>query len=75
MKATAGVGDKCTPAEAAKDMSKEAIGIEDKGVIENNPKKDEVGLAKKAAKKAIDCFVKLGITQCCLIVDIGRPDS
>lgn len=52
MKATVGVGGRCTPAEAAKDMTKDAIGIEDKGVLNRN-KKDE-GLAKKATKKALN---------------------
>ena len=52
MKATVGVGGRCTPAEAAKDVTKEAVGIEEKGV-EKKRNKDE-GLAKKAAKKALD---------------------
>lgn len=52
MKATVGVGGRCTPAEAAKDMTKEAVGIEDKGLLDRN-KKDE-GLAKKATKKVIN---------------------
>ena len=54
MKATVGVGGRCKPAEAAKDMSKNAIGIEDKGPIEKQRKKNDDGLAKKAAKKVID---------------------
>ena len=54
MKATVGVGGRCKPAEAAKDMSKNAIGIEDKGPIEKQRKKKDDGLAKKAAKKVID---------------------
>ena len=53
MKATVGVGGRCSPAEAAKDMTKEAVGIEDKGAIEKRRNKDE-SLAKKAAKKALD---------------------
>ena len=53
MKATVGVGGRCTPAESAKDMTKEAVGIEDKGAIEKRRNKDE-GLAKKATKKALD---------------------
>ena len=52
MKATVGVGGRCTPAEAAKDMTKEAVGIEDKGPLNRN-KKDK-GLAKKATKKALN---------------------
>ena len=53
MKATVGVGGRCKPAEAASDMGKNAVGIEDKGPIEKKRKKDD-GLAKNAAKKAID---------------------
>ena len=52
MKATVGVGGRCTPAEAAKDMTKEAVGIEDKGPLNKN-KKDQ-SLARKATKKALD---------------------
>ena len=52
IKATVGVGGRCTPAEAAKDMTKEAVGIENKGLLNRNKKDD--GLAKKAAKKALD---------------------
>ena len=52
MKATVGVRGRCTPSEAAKDMTKEAVGIEDKGPLKRN-KKDE-GLAKKSAKKALN---------------------
>lgn len=33
MKATVGVGGRCTPAEAAKDMTKEAVGLEDKNPL------------------------------------------
>ena len=54
MKATVGVGGRCKPAEAAKDMSKNAIGIEDKGPIEKKHKKKDDGLAKKAAKQVVD---------------------
>jgi len=52
MKATIGFGGKCTPAEAAKDMTKDAVGIDDNGFLKNN-KKDH-GFAKKATKKALD---------------------
>ena len=54
MKATVGVGGRCKPAEAAKDMSKNAVGIEDKGPIEKQRKKKDDGLAKKAAKQVVD---------------------
>ena len=47
MKATVGVGGRCKPVEAATDMGKNALGIEDKGPIEKKRKKDD-GLAKKA---------------------------
>ena len=47
-KATVGVGGRCSPAEAAKDTAKGAVGLEDKGPVEkakddiNNPlKKDD----------------------------------
>ena len=53
MKATVGVGGRCKPVEAATDMGKDALGIDDKGPIEKKRKNDD-GLAKKAAKKAID---------------------
>ena len=53
MKATVGVGGRCKPMEAATDMGKDAVGIEDKGPIEKKRKKDD-GLAKKATKKVMD---------------------
>jgi hypothetical protein len=47
-KATVGVGGRCSPAEAAKDTAKGAVGLEDKGPVKkakddvNNPlKKDD----------------------------------
>lgn len=40
MKATVGVGGRCSPAEAAKDTAKGVAGIEDKGPIEKKRKKD-----------------------------------
>lgn len=52
MNATVGVGGRCTPAEAAKDMTKEAVGLEDKNPL--NKKKKDQSLARKATKKAID---------------------
>ena len=48
MKATVGVGGRCSPKEAAADMSKDAVGIEDKGPIEK--RRDDDGAAKKATK-------------------------
>lgn len=51
MKATVGVGGRCSPAEAAKDTTKKAVGIEDKGPLEK--RRDDDGLAEKAAKKAV----------------------
>ena len=65
-KATVGVGGRCTPAEAAKDQTKNAVGIDDKkgkdkkkdkdqGPIEkrrdDDPKADA---AKSVAKKAVN---------------------
>ena len=49
MKATVGVGGRCSPGEAAKDTTKKAVGIEDKGPIEKSRKKDHK--IKKGAKK------------------------
>ena len=34
MKATVGVGRRCSPAEAAKDTARDAVGVEEKGPIE-----------------------------------------
>jgi len=52
MKATVGVGGRCSPAEAARDTSteavKDAVGIEDKGPLEKH-RDDE-----KPAEKAIN---------------------
>jgi hypothetical protein len=48
MKATVGVGGRCSPKEAASDMSKDAVGIEDKGPIEK--RRDDDGVAKKATR-------------------------
>ncbi len=47
MKATVGVGGRCTPKEAAADTAKDAVGIDDKGPIEK--RRDDEGVAKKAA--------------------------
>jgi hypothetical protein len=52
MRATFGFGGRCTPAKAAKDMTRDAVGIDDNGFLKNN-KKDH-GFAKKATKKALD---------------------
>ena len=48
MKATVGVGGRCSPKEAAADMTKDAVGIEDKGPIEK--RRNDDGPAKKATK-------------------------
>jgi hypothetical protein len=48
MKATVGVGGRCSPKEAATDMTKDAVGIEDKGPVEK--RRDDDGAAKKATK-------------------------
>ena len=60
-KATVGVGGRCSPAEAAKDMAKGAVGLEDKGPVEkakddiNNPlKKDDDKDKKDKDKKEKD---------------------
>ncbi len=55
MKATVGVGGRCSPAEAATDSAKRAAGVEDKGPLEKRSNKnDDDGIAKKTAKKALD---------------------
>ena len=54
-KATVGVGGRCSPAEAAKDSAKGAVGVEDKGPIEK--RKDDnkpADGAKGAVKKAVN---------------------
>ncbi len=51
-KATVGVGGRCSPAEAAKDSAKDAVGIEDKGPIEKQRDDDTaVDATKKVVKK------------------------
>lgn len=50
-KATVGVGGRCSPAEAAKDSSKKAVGVEDKGPIKKTTKKNDT--PAKKAKKAV----------------------
>lgn len=52
MKATVGVGGRCSPKEAAGDMTKDAVGVEDKGPIEK--RRDDDGVAKKATKAIRD---------------------
>ena len=47
MKATVGVGGRCTAGEAAADSAKRAAGIEEKGPLEKRKQRD--GVAKKAA--------------------------
>ncbi len=55
-KATVGVGGRCSPAEAAKDSAKEAVGLEDKGPVEkakedvSNPLKKDDDKDKKEKK-------------------------
>jgi hypothetical protein len=46
-KATVGVGGRCDAKEAAKDSSKKAVGVEDKGPIEKKKDKND-GPAEKA---------------------------
>jgi hypothetical protein len=49
MKATVGVGGRCTPAEAASDTVRDAVGIEEKGPLEK--KRDDDGPLEKRRKK------------------------
>ena len=51
-KAAVGVGGRCSPAEAAKDSAKDAVGIEDKGPIEKQRDgATPVDASKKVVKK------------------------
>lgn len=52
MKATVGVGGRCSPKEAAADTAKDAVGIEDKGPIEK--RRNDDGAARKATKAIRD---------------------
>ena len=52
MKSTVGVSGRCSASETAKDMGKDAAGIEDKGAIEK--KRDNKGPAGKAKNKVLD---------------------
>jgi hypothetical protein len=45
MRATVGVGGRCTPAEAAKDTARDALGIDDKGPLEK--RRDDDGPLEK----------------------------
>ena len=49
MKATVGVGGRCSPKEATADTAKRATGIEDKGPIEKR-RDDDKGVVKKVVK-------------------------
>lgn len=56
-KATVGVGGRCTPAEAAKDQTKNAVGIDDKKGKDKKKGKDDdpkADAAKGVAKKAVN---------------------
>ena len=52
MKATVGVGGRCSPKEAAADTAKDTVGIEKKGPIKKRHNDD--GMAKKTVKKVVD---------------------
>jgi len=56
MKATVGVGGRCSPAETLKDQGKDAVGIEDKGPLEK--RRDDDGAVQKAAQKTAKKAVK-----------------
>ena len=49
MKATVGVGGRCSPAEAAKDTARDAVGVEAKGPIEK--RRDDDGPLDKVRDK------------------------
>ena len=50
-KSTVGVGGRCDAKEAAKDSSKKAVGVEDKGPLEKKKSKNDT-LAEKAKNTA-----------------------
>ena len=52
VKATVGIGGRCSPGEAVKDSAKNAVGIDDKGPIEKgrHDDKEAVGATKSAIK-------------------------
>lgn len=52
MKATVGVGGRCSPKEAVADTAKDTVGIEKKGPVEK--RRDDDGIGKKTVKKAVD---------------------
>ena len=52
-KSTVGVGGRCDPKEAAKDSGKKAAGVEEKGPIEKQKKKNDT-----PAEKAKDAVTK-----------------
>jgi len=49
MKATVGVGGRCSPKEAATDSAKRATGVDDKGPIEKR-RDDDKGVVKNIVK-------------------------
>lgn len=49
VKATVGVGGRCSPAEAAKDTARDAVGVEEKGPIEE--RRDDDGPLDKVRDK------------------------
>jgi len=53
-KSTVGVGGRCDAKEAAKDSSKKAVGVEDKGPLEKKKSKNDTPAekAKNTAQKA-----------------------
>lgn len=52
MKATVGVGGRCSPKEAAADTNKDALGVEDKAAVAQ--RRNDGGTANKATKEALD---------------------
>lgn len=56
MKATVGIGGRCSPADAAKDSAKGAAGIEEKGVLKDKGKKKDK--SKKAKKNPLKKVVE-----------------
>ena len=52
MKATIGVGGRCSAKEAASDSAKDAVDIDKKGPVKK--RRNDDGIAKKTAKKVVD---------------------
>ncbi len=57
MKATVGVGGRCSPADAAKDSAKGVAGIEEKGALDKKDKKSPLKKKDEGKKNGIKKIV------------------